>query len=316
MTKIGVILGTMMADCKDVRRSCALASYNPRMSRPVRILLATRSPERRQTWSEALQTARCQIVEGNGEVVEDIDVLVIDQPLSEANVALDDERLTRGQVGMVAVGVGLPADVSLPADHSSRELRLACLLLAEIVRLRRQREASRRQERVLTHLALSDPLTGLPNRRAWDQQIAERLAADHLRGPWCVALLDVDLFREVNDRLGHLEGDAALRRAADRLTNTLRRAGYVARLGGDEFAVLLEGVNEAKAASVVDLIRIQSAEDGDEATGRLPLKLSAGWAVVPDQPTKSSVNEAMRKADEALRQAKREGRNRTRPGAN
>lgn len=286
------------------------------MSRPVRILLATRSSQRRQEWSEALQTARCQIVEGNGEMAEDIDVLVIDQPLSDANVALDDDRLTRGQVGMVAVGVGLPADVSLPADHSSRELRLACLLLAEIVRLRRQREASRRQERVLTHLALSDPLTGLPNRRAWDQQLAERLADGHARGPWCIALLDIDLFHEVNDRSGHLEGDTALRRVADRLSDKLRRAGYVARLGGDEFAVLLEGVNEAKAAAVVDLIRIQSAEEGDESAGRLPLKLSAGWAVVNETPTKSALAEAMRQADAALRQAKREGRNRTRPAAN
>ncbi len=219
------------------------------MSRPVRILLSTQNSQRRQSWSEALQTARCQIVEGNGQASDDVDVLVIDQPLSESNVALDDERLTKGQVGMVAVGVGLPADVSLPTDHSSRELRLACLLLAEIVRLRRQREASRRQERVLTHLALSDSLTGLPNRRAWDQQIAERLANGQDDKPLCVVLLDIDQFHDVNDILGHQEGDAALRRIADRLSNTLRRAGYVARLGGDEFAVLLEGVNDTKAAA-------------------------------------------------------------------
>src|SRR5436190_24210648 len=162
------------------------------MSRPVRILLSTRNSQRRQHWSEALQTTRCQIVEANGEAAEDIDILVIDQPLSEANVNLDDEQLTRGQVGMVAVGVGWPADVSLPPDHSSRELRLACLLLAEIVRLRRQREASRRQEKVLTHLALSDPLTGLPNRRAWDQQLSDRVGAAADK-KWCVALLDVDV---------------------------------------------------------------------------------------------------------------------------
>lgn len=290
--------------------------YNPPMSRPVRILLSTRNSQRRQSWTEALQTARCQIVEGNGTAAEDVDVLVIDQPLSESNVALDDERLTRGQVGMVAVGVGLPADVSLPVEHSSRELRLACLLLAEIVRLRRQREASRRQERVLTHLALSDSLTGLPNRRAWDQQLAERLADGNAGKDLCVVLLDIDHFHEINDRIGHLEGDAALRRVADRLSNTLRRAGFVARLGGDEFAVLLEGVNEAKAAAVVDLIRIQTSEDGDEQNGRIPLKLSAGWAKVAEPATKSAVNEALRQADEALRQAKRDGRNRTRPQAN
>jgi diguanylate cyclase (GGDEF)-like protein len=283
------------------------------MSRPVRILLATRDRERRRAWTEALQTARCQIVEGNGEPADDIDVLVIDQPLTDTDVALDEERLTRGQMGMVAVGVGLPADVSLPADHSSRELRLACLLLAEIVRLRRQRETSRRQERVLTHLALSDPLTGLPNRRAWDQHLAERLSESGAKGTCCLALFDVDMFHEVNDRLGHLEGDAALRRIADRLSGTVRRAGFLARLGGDEFGVLLEGVNDGKAAAVVDLIRIQASEDGDEEARRLPLKFSAGWATIGEAPTKSALYEALAQADTALRQAKHEGRNRTRP---
>ena len=285
------------------------------MSRPVRILLATRDADRQRVWSEALQTARCQVVQGNGEPADDIDVLVIDQPLSEANVALDEERLTRGQMGMVAVGVGLPADVSLPADHSSRELRLACLLLAEIVRLRRQREASRRQEKVLTHLALSDPLTGLPNRRAWDQQLAERLAVATAKS-WCLALLDVDHFHEINDSLGHLEGDASLRRIADRLSGTMRRAGFVARLGGDEFAVLIEGIDDAKAAAVIDLVRIQAAEEGAATTERPPLRLSAGWATIALPTTKSAVHDALHRADESLRQAKREGRNRTRPTAN
>jgi diguanylate cyclase (GGDEF)-like protein len=284
------------------------------MSRPVRVLLATRDDVRRSAWEEALRTARCQVVQSNGQPADDIDVLVIDQPLSEANVALDEERLTRGQTGMVAVGVGLPADVSLPADHSSRELRLACLLLAEIVRLRRQREASKRQERVLTLLALSDPLTGMPNRRAWEQQLADRLAVSDAKS-WCLALLDVDHFHEVNDRLGHLEGDAALRRVADRLTNTMRRAGYVARLGGDEFGLMIEGVDEAKAAAVIDLVRLQAAEEGDEQSSRLPLKLSAGWATFALPANKSAVQETLRRADDALRQAKRDGRNRTRPSS-
>jgi len=284
------------------------------MSRPARILLATRDEERQRAWSDALKTARCQLVAANGEPAEDIDVLVIDQPLSETNLAVDEDRLARGQMGMIAVGIGMPADVSLPADHSSRELRLACLLLAEIVRLRRQREASRRQERVLTHLALSDPLTGLPNRRAWEQQVAERLGGAGEGTRWCVALLDVDNFHLVNERLGHIEGDASLRRIADRLADTMRRAGFLARLGGDEFAVLLEGVDEARAAAVVDLIRIQAAEEGDESANRLPLRLSAGWAALVGPVAKSAINDGMQRADEALRLAKKEGRNRTRPG--
>jgi diguanylate cyclase (GGDEF)-like protein len=284
------------------------------MSRPARILLATRDPERESAWSEALKSARCQVVSGNGDSA-DVDVLVIDHPLTEARIALDEERLARGQMGLVAVGIGLPADVSLPADHSSRELRLACLLLAEVVRLRRQREQSRRQERVLTHLALSDPLTGLPNRRAWDQHLAQRLAEARPDSAWCLALLDVDNFHEVNDSLGHREGDGYLKRLADRLASTLRRSGFVARLGGDEFAVHLEGIDALKAASIVDLIRLQAAEEGDAAAGRLPMRLSAGWAVVGEPLTKAAVADAMERADHALRQAKHEGRNRTRPPA-
>jgi len=263
-----------------------------------------------------LRTTRCQVVASNGEPAEDIDVLVIDQPLSETSLLLDEERLARGQMGMVAVGIGLPADVSLPLDHSPRELRLACLLLAEIVRLRRQREASRRQEKVLTHLALSDPLTGLPNRRAWEQQLADRLSGAGQGSTWCLALLDVDHFHAVNDKLGHLEGDACLRRIADRLSGTVRRGGYVARLGGDEFAVLLEGVDAAQAPALIDLIRIQTSEDGDDEAGRPPLKLSAGWSGLTGPATKTGISEAFERADAALRQAKQEGRNRTRPPGN
>src|SRR5262245_58762271 len=264
---------------------------SPNMSRPARILLATQDSQRQRDWSEALTTSRCQVVASNGEPADDIDVLVIDQPLSETNLALDEERLARGQLGMVAVGIGLPSDVSLPADHSPRELRLACLLLAEIVRLRRQREASRRQEKVLTHLALSDSLTGLPNRRAWEQQLAERLSAATEGSTWCLALLDVDHFHVINDQLGHLEGDACLRRIADRLSGTLRRGGYVARLGGDEFALLLEGVAADQAPALIDLIRIQTAEEGDAAAGRPPLKLSAGWAPLSGPAGKSPIAE-------------------------
>jgi diguanylate cyclase (GGDEF)-like protein len=286
------------------------------MKNPARILLATRDEGRQRAWSEALRTARCQVVTSNGAPAEDIDVLVIDQPLSEANLALDEERLSRGQMGMVAVGIGLPADVSLPGDHSSRELRLACLLLAEIVRLRRQREVSRRQEKVLTHLALSDPLTGLPNRRAWEQQLADRVGGAAEGSAWCLALLDVDLFHEINERQGHVEGDTCLRRIADRLASSVRRAGFLARLGGDEFALLLEGVDAQRAAAVIDLIRIQAGEDGDATSARAPLKLSAGWATLSGPAGKTATQEALERADAALREAKQAGRNRTRPASN
>jgi diguanylate cyclase (GGDEF)-like protein len=278
------------------------------MARPARILLSSGDQGRAAAWREALRTARCQIVNGEADGIDEIDVVVIDRPLSEADLPFDEQRISAGQTGMIAVGVGLPADVSLPADHSPRELRLACLLLSEIVRLRRQREASRRQEKVLTHLALSDPLTGLPNRRAWDQQLAERLSGAG-QGEWCLAVLDVDQLHEVNDQRGHLEGDACLRRIADRLTGLVRRGDFVARLGGDEFGVLLEGLDAERGAAQVDLIRKQAGEDGPVA-----ITLTAGWSPVTAPASKTAVNDAIKRADDALRQAKRAGRSRTQAG--
>jgi diguanylate cyclase len=102
---------------------------------------------------------------------------------------------------------------------------------------------------------------------------------------------------------------------ADRLAGSVRRAGFLARLGGDEFAVLLGGVDAERAAAVIDLIRIQAGEDGDATSGRAPLKLSAGWTAVAGPVSKTAMQEALERADAALRDAKQSGRNRTRPAS-
>jgi diguanylate cyclase (GGDEF)-like protein len=114
---------------------------------------------------------------------------------------------------------------------------------------------------------------------------------------------------DVNDQRGHLEGDACLRRIADRLTGLVRRGDFVARLGGDEFGVLLEGLNAERGAAQVDLIRRQAGEDG-----ALAITLTAGWAPIAAPASKTAVNDTIKRADDALRQAKRAGRNRTQGG--
>jgi diguanylate cyclase (GGDEF)-like protein len=93
----------------------------------------------------------------------------------------------------------------------------------------------------------------------------------------------------------------------------VRRGDFVARLGGDEFGVLLEGLNAERAGAQVDLIRAQAGEDGNAEKGLPPLRLTAGWAAIAAPASKTAVQEAIRQADEALRQAKRAGRNRTQP---
>jgi diguanylate cyclase (GGDEF)-like protein len=163
------------------------------------------------------------------------------------------------------------------------------------------------------HLALSDPLTGLPNRRAWEQQLSERLSGA-AQGDWCLALFDVDQLHDINDARGHLEGDACLRRIADRLTALVRRGDFVARLGGDEFGVLLEGLNAERSATQVDSIRREAGEDGNAVSGAAGIKLTAGWTAVAAPASKAAVQDAIHRADDALRHAKRAGRDRTLPG--
>ena len=91
----------------------------------------------------------------------------------------------------------------------------------------------------LAHLALHDPLTGLPNRRALSEALERAIARAQRTGlPLAVLALDLDGFKAINDGLGHPAGDATLLEIADRLRCTIRRSDLVARLGGDEFAVI------------------------------------------------------------------------------
>ena len=136
-------------------------------------------------------------------------------------------------------------------------IALAASLLA-LLALRRRAARARRDLRSLLattselrHLADHDPLTGLPNRRRFEQDLARHLAHVRRYGPEGAALvLDLDCFKPVNDTFGHAAGDRLLARVASVLRERLRATDVVARLGGDEFAVLLPRVDRAGAAAV------------------------------------------------------------------
>jgi diguanylate cyclase (GGDEF)-like protein len=148
----------------------------------------------------------------------------------------------------------------------------------------------------LTELALTDALTGLPNRRAWDQHV--ELAIRDAE-PVCVAILDLDGFKDFNDVRGHQAGDQILKEAAAAWSAQLRPADMLARYGGDEFVVLMRGIDLPAARRVVERLRFatprgQSCSAG--VTGREP----------GDVPSV-----LLGRADQALYQAKRTGRNRS-----
>ncbi len=161
------------------------------------------------------------------------------------------------------------------ANHAS--VALAKALLVDRLRY----EVSEKE-----HLALHDALTGLPNRRRFNQLLEAALAepgTEDRANAAAVILMDLDRFKEINDALGHDTGDALLREAGIRLQRRLGARGVVARLGGDEFAVLLPGVDTADAATAI------GAELTDELEHPIPVgqiqlsaRASIGIALAPE----------------------------------
>lgn len=149
--------------------------------------------------------------------------------------------------------------------------------------------------------AMTDELTGLPNRRALYAEVPVRLAAEQRRRS-ALLLLDLDKFKEVNDSLGHDVGDALLAQVAVRLSNQLRAGDLLARLGGDEFAIHLDECDVDRAESVAVKLRAALAEPFALACITLQASASIGIAMYPEQGEDLTV--LLRKADMAMYRAK------------
>lgn len=164
-------------------------------------------------------------------------------------------------------------------------------------------------EEELDNIAHHDPLTGLPNRRLLQDRLGQVYAqAERGRQRLGLALLDLDGFKPINDRLGHEAGDAVLRKVADRLGHCVRSGDTVARLGGDEFVLVLVNLDAAdEAGQVLERVLRSVAQPimlGDEV---VQVSASVGLAVFPDDPV--DVDTLLRHADAAMYQAKEAGRN-------
>jgi diguanylate cyclase (GGDEF)-like protein/PAS domain S-box-containing protein len=169
------------------------------------------------------------------------------------------------------------------------------------VSMRRDHEAE------LERLAHHDPLTGLPNRRVFERRLEEEMAdAVRHERQLAVAILDLDHFKQVNDRFGHPAGDRALKQTAERLGVVQRRGDLLARVGGEEFAWILTEVHSHGAWAAVERARHAISEEPFDEIG--PLTISIGVSLRGDQREAAHIYE---NADQALYRAKREGRNRS-----
>ncbi len=162
-------------------------------------------------------------------------------------------------------------------------------------------------------LAHTDPLTGLANRRALDDQIAQLLRPSTRTRPFKLALLDLDGFKPVNDRYGHAFGDKLLCSVADRLKELVGSHGLVVRQGGDEFAVLIPPYSPLMAPTLADHVLIALVRPHRIDGHPITVGASVGIARWPDDG--ASANDLFEFADKALYQVKAEARATTTPAS-
>ncbi|MEA2723984.1 MAG: hypothetical protein QOH59_1755 [Gemmatimonadales bacterium] len=218
------------------------------------------------------------------------------------------ERLTKGaaEVGEGDLAVDLPkatgevGDLTYVFNHMVGRLRQSRQDLDAV------NETLRERNEELERLSASDSLTGLSNRRVLTQRLSEELLrAQRQSHSFTVLMLDVDHFKKYNDAYGHPAGDEVLKKVANVLRSCTRAGDCTARYGGEEFAVLLSGKSGDTALQLAERIRERVA--AEEFVGG-KVTISGGIAEFPHHG--HTAEAVISSADEALYEAKREGRNR------
>lgn len=216
---------------------------------------------------------------------------------------------------------GAPYELALPQDRWVRIVELrgtqtnGCSFFShmDITQSRRQEEELRLLTSRLESLAVTDALTGLANRRRFDEVLeTEWRRAKRSDTALALLMMDVDHFKQLNDTHGHPFGDTVLKRVSAVLAQRVQRAGsLVARYGGEEFAVLLPGTDTQEAQALAESIRqtVQDLMYGNEQTGPVEVTISIGMACTSTAALNADSTMLVDMADRALYEAKRTGRN-------
>lgn len=160
------------------------------------------------------------------------------------------------------------------------------------------------------HLATTDVITGIPNRRSFMEQ-AQKKHAEWLQyqRPYALLMIDLDRFKQINDTYGHPAGDQVLISVAGVLQQYTRREDIIGRIGGEEFGVLLVGVSQIGAIILAERIRAEIEKLPIEFGGQ-SISVTASFGLVPPDQLQQDFNEVFKDGDQRLYQAKNEGRNR------
>jgi diguanylate cyclase (GGDEF)-like protein len=208
----------------------------------------------------------------------------------------------------VVKGLSAGADDYLTKPFDRDELLARVHVGRRLIDLHRQIEA---KNRLLEELALSDPLTGLPNRRAIESWAARQLSGAARHGfPLWVVLVDLDHFKSVNDTHGHDAGDAVLKKFGDLLRANTRLSDIAGRIGGEEFLLVLTHADEKSVVVVLDRIRRQLAAEPLDWHGST-IMITASFGVAGFSGKRApEFSQLVSQADSALYRAKDAGRNR------
>ena len=185
-------------------------------------------------------------------------------------------------------------------------------LLVALSDLEHSREQIEKQNEELRRLATRDPLTGCLNRRAFFESAGKLLAAAHDKGePLFCIMSDIDHFKSFNDKHGHAVGDKVLQAVSKQLFSGLREADLLCRYGGEEFCIFLPGVNIAQAQAIAERLRAEiEAQAGAGVRSAADLSVTSSFGLAEFTPDLHDAAKLLERADEALYQAKRSGRNR------
>ena len=217
--------------------------------------------------------------------------------------------------------------VALPVSAGSEVLGVVCVTdrldngaftrddvstlraLAAPAALALARERATRQAKAFAHAAIVDPVSGLFNRRYFHERLEEELQrAQRHKTPVALLMIDIDDFKSINDRFGHVAGDTVIKGVSEILRRSVRKFDLCTRFGGEEFAIVMPGSGPENSTSVAERIRQRIEQFQPEERGLADLRVTAsiGLAFSHDM----SARELIDRADQALYTAKRGGKNR------
>ncbi len=258
-----------------------------------------------------------QFVQGQLNDLRDLTWNLIDALSRMAQQEAQDDATLHHQVRQMSLQVQQPE--SLDVQSLCRTLQSITLLITE--RERRHQQTLRQLESRVNHLmreleqarreSTTDPLTGLYNRRAFEECLNHTVGLNRLFGyPATMMLIDIDHFKQVNDTYGHAVGDAVLQAVAELIVRVCkRRSDFAARYGGEEFAVIMRETVIREAQRIAQQLAAQVHQQAIHVDNAEPIQVTVSIGV-SELGTHESADEWFRRTDALLYQAKQAGRNR------